>query len=280
LLCTVTVRPPAGAGSVRDTTPLTGFPPTTALTDNVTPATATLAETGTTANVAEAEVPFALALIDAVTAPTTTEVFTTKAPVVWPAAIEMVDGTCAALLLLWTATVNPPAGEGPLSVTTPFTGLPPITVLAERLTPVTVTEAERGVMVRLADEEELLYVAVTMPVVMLLTLPACTEKNPDALPPEMKTVAGTVIAAMSAVKLIVAPPAGAALLKVTVPAAELPEGVVDGLMLKLATVVELLFPSGFTVRMPEALDPPADAVTTTCTGTVVVVVCTVPVPLV
>jgi len=166
LLCNATLRPPAGAGPVRVTVPLTGFPPTTVPTDNVTPATATLAVAGITLSAAEEEDPLALAVMVAVAALVTTEVLTLKEPDVWPAGIEMAGGTCAAALPLCKVTVKPPAGAGPLRVTTPLAGSPPTTVLTERVTPVTVT-VEIGVIVRLAGEEELFSIAVTIPVVTL-----------------------------------------------------------------------------------------------------------------
>jgi len=79
----------------------------------------------------------------------------------------------------------------------------------------------------------------------------------------MKTVEGMVMAGVLTFKLTVTPSAGAALLKVTVPVAEPPDGVEDGLMLKPATVDGLLSPAGLTARVPVPLVPPVEAVIAT-----------------
>jgi hypothetical protein len=58
-------------------------------------------------------------------------VLTVNDPVVEPAAIVMLPGTVAAVLLLVRATTAPPIGATVASVTVPITLLPPITVLGE-----------------------------------------------------------------------------------------------------------------------------------------------------
>jgi len=62
--------------------------------------------------------------LDAVTA----LVLTVNVALVAPAATATLEGTRAAPLLLESATVAPPAGAAPLSVTVPVEELPPVTL--------------------------------------------------------------------------------------------------------------------------------------------------------
>jgi len=89
-------------------------------------------------------------VVDAATA----RVLTVNVAVVAPAAAVTLDGTvAAAVLLLESATVAPPAGAGPLNVTVPVEGVPPMTLVGfsvsdERVgggggADVTVSEADR-----------------------------------------------------------------------------------------------------------------------------------------
>src|SRR6267143_1682241 len=64
-------------------------------------------------------------VVDAVT----TLVLTVKVALVAPAGTATLEGTLAAPLLLESATVAPPAGAGPLSVTVPVEEFPPVTLL-------------------------------------------------------------------------------------------------------------------------------------------------------
>jgi hypothetical protein len=67
-----------------------------------------------------------VAVVEAVTA----LVVTVNAALVVPATTVTLDGTlAAAVLLLESATVAPPAGAGPLSVTVPVEELPPVTLV-------------------------------------------------------------------------------------------------------------------------------------------------------
>ena len=63
--------------------------------------------------------------VDAVTA----LVLTVNVALVAPATTVTLEGTRAAPLLLESATVAPPAGAAPLSVTVPVEELPPVTVV-------------------------------------------------------------------------------------------------------------------------------------------------------
>src|SRR5712692_7413144 len=56
-------------------------------------------------------------------------VFTGKVALVTPTGTVTLEGTLAALLLLERATVAPPAGAAPLSVTVPVEEFPPVTLV-------------------------------------------------------------------------------------------------------------------------------------------------------
>ena len=86
--------------------------------------------------------------MDAVTA----FVVTVKVALVAPAGTVTLAGTvAAAVLLLASVTTIPPLGAGPLRVTVPVEVLPPVTLVGLRLTPDTVTAAEAGFTVSVAD---------------------------------------------------------------------------------------------------------------------------------
>lgn len=111
--------PPAGAGDVRATVPLTGLPPITSDLENVTdPTQSAFAAAGLTVSVAEA-VLAEEAVIVAVVGDDTAEVETGNVPVVCPAGIVTDAGTVAAALLLARFTCTPLAGAAEASVTEP-----------------------------------------------------------------------------------------------------------------------------------------------------------------
>ena len=89
----------------------------------------------------------------------TAEVVTLNEPELAPAGIEMLAGTCADPLLLCSATTKPPAGAGPDRVTVPLDGLPPTTVLGDKLTLLTEVVIGTGLMVRTAEADVLLALA-------------------------------------------------------------------------------------------------------------------------
>src|SRR6266403_6172636 len=103
----------------------------------------------------------------------TMEVLTLKVALVAPAGTITLEGTLAALLLLESATCAPPAGAGPLSVTVPVEGVPPITPVG-----LSVSEESVGrgggvtvrvmVVVRVKVPDVPVMVAVTVPTVAAL----------------------------------------------------------------------------------------------------------------
>ena len=56
------------------------------------------------------------------------DVLTVKDALVAPAGTVTLEGTLAAPLLLESVTIAPPAGAGPLNVTVPVEGVPPMTL--------------------------------------------------------------------------------------------------------------------------------------------------------
>jgi len=143
LLPSATCAPPAGAGPLSVTVPVTGVvaPVTLAELKESDEATggSTVSETLCVRPPYEAEM---LPLADAATA----LVVTLNVALVAPAAIATLAGTDAAGLLLESATWAPPLGAGPSRVTVPLSELPPVTLdwlrlSAETLGGTTVSEA-------------------------------------------------------------------------------------------------------------------------------------------
>jgi hypothetical protein len=126
-----TDMPPVGAALPRVTVPLEVAPPLMVVGFRATAVTIG----GLTVNVADC----APEEMDGVFAVATGSVVTVKVPLVAPAAMVAVAGTVAEVVSLEaTGTVNPPVGAGPLMVTVPVEGVPPMTAVGFTLTPVTV----------------------------------------------------------------------------------------------------------------------------------------------
>ena len=110
--------PPAGAGDLRATVPLTLFPPMTSDLESVTDPTQAGAAAGLTVTVAAA-VLAAEAVIVAEVGDDTVEVETGNVAVVCPAGMMTDPGTLAAELLLDKPTATPPAGAAEARITVP-----------------------------------------------------------------------------------------------------------------------------------------------------------------
>ena len=129
--------PPAGAGSVSPTVPLTLLPPITSDRDRVTlPTQAAEDELDAGLIVMLARIEFAdVAVMIAVVDDDTVDVETGMVAVVWPPGMMTEAGTVAAELLLARFTDAPPEGAGCANVTVPVAPWPPDTVPGEMENP-------------------------------------------------------------------------------------------------------------------------------------------------
>jgi hypothetical protein len=114
--------------------------------------------------------------------------------------------------LLESVTTAPPAGAWPLSITMPCGCAPPLMVLGDIVNDFN----EGGCKVNCAEAEAELSVAVSVTGVGAVTWPACTWNCVQAVLPGIVIVAGTGSApGLELLRLIVAPPAGAAAVSCT-----------------------------------------------------------------
>jgi len=129
-----TAKPPVGALLLIVTVAVDGVPPATVVGLRVT----ALTTGGLTVMVAVLfVVPVAAVIVGVVTVPTA-RVVTVKVALVWPAATTTDVGTVAAVVAFeLRVTVVPPVGAGPLIVTVPVEGDPPVTVVRLRLSALT-----------------------------------------------------------------------------------------------------------------------------------------------
>jgi hypothetical protein len=207
---------------VRVTVPVEEVPPTTEAGLSVTDDSVG----GFTVNAAERTVPYVPEMFAKVVA-VTALVVTVKLADMFPEDTVTLVGTCAAALSLVSVTTAPPERATELSVTVAVDELPPTTVAGESVIEVNVGGGE--VTVRFADfvvpytaDMETVVSATTGVVVMvkvaLVALPATV------------TLAGAwAIASLLVESVTMAPVAGAALDKVTVPVEEPPPCKEDGL---------------------------------------------------
>jgi len=123
-----TVAPPAGAGPLNVTVPVEGDPPVTLVGFSVSEERvgracgSTVSEAVLVTPAYDAEM---VTGVDAVTA----LVLTVNVALLAPAAIVTLADTLAAPLLLESSTCAPPVSAGPLSVTVPVEGDPPVTLV-------------------------------------------------------------------------------------------------------------------------------------------------------
>jgi len=240
--CRVTVRPPAGAGSLIMIVPVDVAPPTTVLGLRTRP----VAPAGVITSDAVCVPPFAEAVIVAEVLEVTPVVVTVKVPVVAPAATVVVAGTVAAPALDPRLTVKPPVGAAEPIVTVPAEVAPPTTVVGLSERPVTCG----AVTVKVAVFEAPLAVAVIVTVVLDATATVVTLNVPVVWPAATVTEAGTV-APVVALSATGKPPVPAAVARVTVPDAPTPPTTVVGVTDTLATAGVVTVSDAVAVWVPK-----------------------------
>jgi hypothetical protein len=162
---------------------------------------------------AVAEVPFAAAITVTTVALVTVLAATAKAAVLPPVATVTATGVVTAALLVDRAITKPAAGALPVRVTVHVPAVPASRADGAQDNERTVTVSARSIdAVLLIPFNE----AVTVTVCALATVPAVALKLPAVAPAAIATDAGTARIALLSDKETKLPPAGAALLNVTV----------------------------------------------------------------
>ena len=156
-------------------------------------------------------------------------VFTENVALAAPAATVTLDGTVAEALLLERFTVAPPVGAAPLRVSVPVEGDPPVTLPGLSVMEVRVGLDEEGTTVSEAVMLTPAYEAVMVTGVDAVTAPVFTENVALVAPAATVTLDGTVAEVLLLERFTVAPPVGAAPVRVTVPVEEEPAFTLPGL---------------------------------------------------
>jgi len=209
-----TVIPPDGAGPFNVIVPTELLPPTTEAGFNPSDAIAG----GLSDTVPTWEIPFSVPVICAETKIETGVVEIVNVPVVAPAGTVAVPVTVAFGVLETKAIEAPPAPAGPFRVRVPVAAVPPVTVAGEMVSPVSVA----GLIVKVPVFDTVPWLPVIVTGVAVATPLVVIENVPVVEPAGTVTEAGGVALLELEVRLIVAPPVGAAADSVTVPVADVP----------------------------------------------------------
>jgi hypothetical protein len=163
-------------------------------------------------------------------------VLTVKVAVVAPLATVTLDGTAAtAVLVLESATTAPPLGAGPLRLTVPVEGVPPVTL--EGLRPSEESVTGGGITVSDAVRVAPPYDAEMVTDVVVDTTLVLTVKVAVVAPLATVTLDGTEATAVLLLESdTTAPPPGAGALRVTQPVEGVPPTTLAGLRLSEESV--------------------------------------------
>lgn len=226
-----TTTPPAGAGAVSVTVPVTLLPPVTldALKVNVDRAVVAGGGVNVTVSTAVALEELATAVIVLVPVAETAPPVTVNVAELAPAGTVTETGAVATVVLEDVrVTTSPPVGATPDSVTVPVDVPFAAIDVGFRVSPVTVRSG--AVTVMTAEADELLADAEIVDVLSLFTAAAETVKVAVVAPAATVTEPGTVAAlTIELVSVTTKPPAGATRSRVTVPVDVLPEVILVGL---------------------------------------------------
>jgi len=177
-------------------------------------------ELGLTVRVALRVTELYVAVIVAVALLVTVLLVTVAVAAVFPAGTVRLAGTVAtAVLLLESETIAPPVGAAPDKVTVACEVFPPTTVVGLSV----IDESEGGggtpffVTVRLADLEAVPIRAVMVTTVSWVTGVVVTMKLAEVCPAGTVTIPGGTATTLLVARVAVMPPAGAGLLRSTVP---------------------------------------------------------------
>jgi len=213
----VTPRPPAGAAPVKVTVAVIPLPPSTVVTDKVSDCT----QGGLMTTFVVTLLVLWAVMVTFAAAPTG-KVPTLKLADVWPAETSRLAGSVNEGELLDSVTVAPPAGAGAASVTCPVKETPPVTLERFTETPDRFTFCgPLGFTVKLTETEldnEAVMVALIVEAGFVVVIPKVAEIWPAA----MNTDDGQTTAGLLLDNATVAPLAGAANGRRTVPEVEAP----------------------------------------------------------
>lgn len=187
--------------------------------------------------------------MNTVTLAVTGVVLTVNVAVVVPAGTVTDPGTVTLALLDASVTTSPLGPAGASKVTVPVVELPPITAPGDRV----IVEIPASVMVRLAVCVLLARLAEIEATVVPDTATVVIVKVVDVAPPAIVTVPGRVALVEFEVRLMVTPPVGAALVRVTVPVEVPPPRTEFG------DKVTDAMDGGLTVKVAVLVDPAVEA---------------------
>lgn len=209
-----TTKPPDGAGPVRAKVALEDEPPATELGFRLR----LLKVGGVIVNFADADAPFAVAVMVGVMVVATGEVWTVNVTEVEAATTVMLAGTTAAALFELKLTFTPPDGAGPSRAIVPVELMPPTSVAGAKLT----FDGTGGMTTSVAVTDELPDAAVIVADVTVATADVAIVNVADEEPAATVTVGGVIALALLEVNVTTVPLFGAGAFSVTVPVEDLP----------------------------------------------------------